>query len=82
MHTLIFWDEFHGMGGWLKIVRNMFLFILGMIGMVFGTIYSIKDIIDYFINPPEEGNYPICEDVLTNETTTISILDNLKPIHQ
>ena len=82
MHTLVFWDEFNGMGGKLKIVRNMFLLILGIIGMVFGTIYSVKDIVDYFISPPEEGNYPTCEDTLGNETTTMSILENLNPIHQ
>ena len=69
MHTLVFWDEFDGIAGKLKITRNVFLFILGIIGMVFGTIYSIKDIIDYFISPSDEGNYPKCED-FNNETIT------------
>ena len=70
MHTLVFWDTFDGMVGKIKIGRNLFLCILGIIGMVFGTIYSIKDIIEYFINPSEEGSYPKCED--TQDLTTLA----------
>ena len=79
MHTLVFWDEFGGIAGKLRIVRNVFLFILGIIGMVFGTIYSIKDIIDYFISPSDEGNYPKCED-FNNETITTLNPDHFLPI--
>ena len=45
----------------------MFLFILGIVGMVAGTIVSVKDIVDFFVHPPAEGNYPKCH---YNDTTT------------
>ena len=70
MHTLVFWDSFDGMVGKLKIGRNVFLCILGIIGMVFGTIYSIKDIIEYFIDQSDEGSYPKCNDV--QDLTTLA----------
>ena len=40
----------------------MFLLVLGIIGMVAGTIVSVKDIVDFFVHPPPEGNYPKCND--------------------
>ena len=79
MHTLVFWDEFDGIAGKLKITRNVFLFILGIVGMVFGTIYSIKDIIEYFISPSDEGNYPKCADI-DNETITTLNPEHFIPI--
>ena len=67
MHTVVFWDDFNGISGKFKIGRNMFLFILGIVGMVAGTIVSVKDIVDFFVHPPAEGNYPKCH---YNDTTT------------
>ena len=74
MHTIVFWEDFHGISGKYKIGRNMFLFVLGIIGMVAGTIVSVKDIVDFFVHPPPEGNYPKCNDtaVLDFSTTTFS----------
>ena len=71
MHTLVFWESFDGMVGKIKIGRNVFLCILGIIGMVFGTIYSIKDIIEYFIDESDEASYPKCVDI-QNLTTLAS----------
>ena len=72
IHTLVFWNEFNGTSGKVKIARNLFLFCLGVIGMVAGTSYSIKDIVVYFIDPPEDGNFPRCSDALpTNESIPI-----------
>ena len=53
-HTIIFWDEFDGMKGKLAIARNGFLFLFGMAGMVSGTIVSVSDILDYFINGDDD----------------------------
>ena len=40
----------------------MFLLTLGVVGMIAGTITSVKDIIEFFSNPPEGGNFPKCSD--------------------
>ena len=50
----------------------MFLFILGIVGMVAGTIVSVKDIVDFFVHPPAEGNYPKCHhnDTATSDFST------------
>ena len=56
-HAVVFWDQFQGARGKIKMARNAFLLILGIVGMVAGTILSIKDIIDYFVNGEEEGGY-------------------------
>ena len=58
MHTMVFWEDFEGTSGKLKIARNLFLLILGIVGMVAGTIVSVTDIVDFFVNPPPGGNYP------------------------
>ena len=50
----------------------MFLFILGIVGMVAGTIVSVKDIVDFFVHPPAEGNYPKCNDTTTTTTFDFS----------
>ena len=62
IHTMVFWEDFNGISGKLRIARNMFLLTLGIVGMVAGTITSIKDIIEFFTNPPEGGNFPKCSD--------------------
>ena len=41
--------------------------MFGIVGMVAGTIVSVKDIVDFFVHPPAEGNYPKCH---YNDTTT------------
>ena len=71
IHTIVFWHDFNGLSGKLKIGRNMFLMCLGIVGMVAGTITSVSDIVDFFANPPEGGNFPKCSDF--NKT---SILGN------
>ena len=48
----------------------MFLFILGIVGMVAGTIVSVKDIVDFFVHPPSDGNYPKCNDTSTFDFST------------
>ena len=53
-HTILFWDEFDGMKGKLAIARNGLLFLIGMAGMVSGTIVSVSDILDYFINGDDD----------------------------
>ena len=67
MHTMVFWEDFNGVSGRLKIARNGFLFFLGIIGMIAGTIVSVTDIINFFVTPPEEGNFPKC-----NETSSLN----------
>ena len=57
IHTLVFWDEFQGATGKIKMARNAFLFLLGVAGMVTGTVLSIRDIIDYYTNVEGEGEY-------------------------
>ena len=76
MHTMVFWEDFNGLSGKLKIARNMFLLTLGVVGMVSGTIVSVKDIIDYFVNESEGGGFPKCDD--TFETTTMSFNTTLQ----
>ena len=70
MHTIVFWEDFHGISGKYKIGRNMFLFVLGIIGMVAGTIVSVKDIVDFFVHPPQEGNYPKGNDTPADFSST------------
>ena len=60
IHTMIFWNDFKGIYGTLKVARNLFLFFLGVVGMMAGTIYSIKDIVDYFVNSSDQENFPKC----------------------
>ena len=48
--------------------RNIFLLFLGIFGMVTGTIISVIDIVDFFVYPPPEGNYPRC-----NDTTPVNL---------
>ena len=83
IHTLVFWNNFNGTSGKIKIARNMFLLFLGGIGMVAGTIYSVKDIVEYFVEPQEEGNFPKCNETSsTNESSLIpftEILHHLVP---
>ena len=67
MHTMVFWKDFSGVSGRLRIARNGFLFFLGIIGMIAGTIVSVTDIINFFVTPPEEGNFPKC-----NETSSFN----------
>ena len=67
LHTLVFWEDFHGFWGRMKIVRNMFLLALGVVGMVAGTITSIKDIVEFFTTPQEGGNFPKCSEDTTLE---------------
>ena len=79
MHTVVFWEDFDGISGKYKIGRNIFLFVLGIVGMVAGTIVSINDIIEFFVHPPAEGNYPKCNDTSTfdfSTTTFSSTLDD------
>jgi amino acid permease len=71
MHTLVFWEDFKGTSGKLKIARNMFLLILGIVGMVAGTIVSVTDIVDFFVNPPPGGNYPKCSNAITLNSTIL-----------
>ena len=59
-HTIAFWDQFCGVSGKLKIARNMFLLFVGMAGMVSGTVVSVRDIINFFVNGSDEGNFPKC----------------------
>ena len=57
------------MAGWLRIARNMFLFLLGIIGMVAGTIYSVKDIVEYFVGQNDDESFPKCDvTIVTNAT--------------
>ena len=56
-HTVVFWDQFQGVTGKIKMARNAFLFLLGVAGMVTGTVLSIQDIIDYYTNVEGEGEY-------------------------
>ena len=77
MHTVVFWEDFNGISGKFKIGRNMFLFILGIIGMVAGTIVSVKDIIEFFVNPPPEGNYPKCNDTSTPDASTTTLATSI-----
>ena len=58
---MVFWEDFNGLSGKLRIGRNMFLLCLGVVGMVAGTITSVKDIVEFFANPPEGGNFPKCD---------------------
>ena len=67
IHTMVFWEDFQGLSGNFKIVRNMFLLALGVVGMVAGTITSVKDIVLFFTDPPEGGNFPKCSDNSTVE---------------
>ena len=60
IHTIVFWEDFEGISGKLKIGRNIFLFVLGIVGMVAGTITSVTDIVTYFTEPQEGGNFPKC----------------------
>jgi len=60
IHTIVFWEDFEGISGKLKIGRNIFLFVLGIVGMVAGTITSVTDIVKYFTEPQEGGNFPTC----------------------
>ena len=60
VHTLVFWDQFSGVSGKLKVARNMFLLLIGVAGMVSGTIVSVEDIIDFFVNGSDEGKFPKC----------------------
>ena len=60
VHTIIFWDQFSGTSGKLKIARNMFLLFLGLAGMVSGTILSVKDIIEFFTEGSDGPNFPQC----------------------
>ena len=62
IHTMVFWEDFSGLSGKLRIVRNMLLLLLGVVGMVAGTITSVKDIIEFFTDPPEGGSFPKCSD--------------------
>ena len=77
MHTVVFWDDFNGFSGKFKIGRNMFLFVLGIVGMVAGTIVSVKDIVDFFVHPPPEGNYPKCNDTSTFDFSTTTFASTL-----
>ena len=63
MHTMVFWNDFKGVSGKLKIARNTFLFVFGVIGMIAGTIISVKDIVDFLASPPPEGNFPKCNNL-------------------
>merc|ERR1712150_77917 len=65
IHTLVFWEDFNGLSGKLKIGRNMFLLFLGVVGMVAGTFTSVRDIVEFFTNPPEGGNFPKCDESST-----------------
>ena len=67
LHTMVFWEDFEGGWGKFKIARNMFLLFLGVVGMVAGTITSVKDIVEFFTDPPEGGNFPKCGDSSTLE---------------
>merc|ERR1712038_2252111 len=67
LHTMVFWEDFQGGWGKFKIARNMFLLFLGVVGMVAGTITSVKDIVEFFTDPPEGGNFPKCSDNSTLE---------------
>ena len=60
IHTIVFWEDFEGISGKLRIGRNIFLFVLGIVGMVAGTITSVTDIVKYFTEPQEGGNFPTC----------------------
>merc|ERR1712141_340358 len=62
------YNAYDGVSGRLKKARNGFLFFLGIIGMIAGTIVSVTDIINFFVTPPEEGNFPKC-----NETSSLNI---------
>ena len=68
IHTTVFWKEFEGTSGKLKLARNIFLLILGILGMVVATVLSVIDIVDFFVNPPEEGNLFKC-----NNTTSLNL---------
>ena len=69
IHTMVFWDDFNGISGKLKIGRNMFLFSLGVVGMVAGTIVSVSDFVEFFSKPTEGGNFPQCSDF--NKTSVL-----------
>ena len=71
MHTMVFWEDFKGVSGKFKIARNIFLLILGIVGMVAGTIVSVTDIVDFFVNPPPEGNYPKCNSTNPEDITML-----------
>jgi proton-coupled amino acid transporter len=68
IHTTVFWKEFEGTSGKLKLARNIFLLILGILGMVVATVLSVKDIVEFFVNPPSEGNVLQC-----NNTTLLKL---------
>ena len=68
IHTVVFWNDFTGTFGKIKMARNIFLLFLGIFGMVTGTIISVIDIVDFFVYPPPEGNYPRC-----NDTTPVNL---------
>ena len=57
IHTVVFWGQFHGASGKIKVARNAFLLILGVAGMATGTGLSIKDIISYYANVEGEDGY-------------------------
>ena len=77
MHTMVFWDDFKGISGKLKIARNTFLCVLGVTGMIAGTIVSVKDIVDFFASPPPEGNFPKCDDVSPLNLTKLAFPTNI-----
>ena len=83
IHTLVFWNEFNGTSGKIKIARNMFLLFLGVVGMVAGTIYSVKDIVVYFVEPQEDGNFPKCDETSSTNGSSlipfVEILQNIVP---
>ena len=56
-HTVIFWDQFRGTIGIIKLARNLFLLFLGVALMIAGTIVSMRDIINYLVNGEEGSEY-------------------------
>ena len=71
MHSIVFWDDFMGISGKCKIARNIFLLVLGIAGMIAGTIISVVNIIDFLLNPPKEGNSQKCNYTVSLNSTML-----------
>ena len=68
IHTTVFWEEFEGTSGKLKLARNIFLLAFGILGMLVATVLSVRDIVEFFVNPPTDGNFLKC-----NNTTSLNL---------
>ena len=73
IHSIVFWDDFIGISGKFKIARNVFLLVLGIAGMIAGTIISVVDIVDFLVNPPPEGNFPKCNYTMSLNSTMLTV---------